>query len=305
MNELELSNDLQIIETEINWHKDNAGQSIWEIGRRLNHVKEHDLTHGEFGDWLKRIEINQRVANQFMKVAKEIPNSSTYSNLGYNALYLISTLPEEEKQSELSKAEEGEPSTIRELKELKKQLKEKDEKIKRLDQVNLELATENEMSAHPRIIEKEIVKEVVPDDYEDLKTSNQQLSNALKEANRSHDLMQEQYNNLVSQQKEEDENSKKYKELNRAIQEMQGKMDRTQKLIQAQKQVYELVDMSKELLMKITPIPYLIDSELVRENPVAKRELENIANQTQSFLNNLNDALKESRIMEGEFTNAE
>ena len=34
-----------------------------------------------------------------MKVVKEIPNSSTYSNLGYNVLYLIATLPEEEKQA--------------------------------------------------------------------------------------------------------------------------------------------------------------------------------------------------------------
>ena len=35
-----------------------------------------------------------------MKVAHEIPNSSTYSNLGYNVLYLIATLPDDEKQPE-------------------------------------------------------------------------------------------------------------------------------------------------------------------------------------------------------------
>lgn len=34
-----------------------------------------------------------------MKVAKEIPNSTTSYNLGMNALYLIATLPEEEKQA--------------------------------------------------------------------------------------------------------------------------------------------------------------------------------------------------------------
>lgn len=304
MNELELSNDLQIIETEINWHKDNAGQSIWEIGRRLNHVKEHDLTHGEFMDWVAKQDIEQTAANRMMKIAEKLPKSATLHNLGTSALYLISTLPEEEKQAELSKAEEGDPSTVRELKELKKQINEKDKLIDQLDKANSQLADENERLGKPEIIEKEIIKEVVPEDYEDLKSSNQQLSNALREANRTHDLMQEQYNDLVSQQTEEDENSQKYKELSQAIQEMQGKMSRTQKLIQAQKQVYELVDMSKDLLMKITPIPYLIDSELVRDNPVAKRELEKIANQTQSFLDNLNEALKESQIMEGEFTDA-
>ncbi|MCK1203040.1 DUF3102 domain-containing protein [Streptococcus uberis] len=99
MNEIALSDNLQQIELEINHHKNIAGQSIWEIGRRLNHVKENDLAHGEFGQWLEKIEINQRIANQFMKVASEIPNSSTYSNLGYNALYLIASLPDDQKTS--------------------------------------------------------------------------------------------------------------------------------------------------------------------------------------------------------------
>ena len=51
MNEIALSNNLSQIELEISHHKQIAGQSIWEIGRRLNHVKEHNLVHGEFREW--------------------------------------------------------------------------------------------------------------------------------------------------------------------------------------------------------------------------------------------------------------
>ena len=117
------------------------------------------MAHGEFGQWLEKIEINQRVANQFMKVASEIPNSSTYSNLGYNVLYLIATLPEEEKQAQLDRVEHGESPTVRELQDLKRKLKESEERNKRLA----------EQALQKEVIEKEVVVEKVPEDYESTK----------------------------------------------------------------------------------------------------------------------------------------
>lgn len=50
-----------------------------------------------------------------MKVASEIPNSSTYSNLGVKALYLIATLPEEEKQVQLERVEQGDNPTVKNM----------------------------------------------------------------------------------------------------------------------------------------------------------------------------------------------
>lgn len=168
MNEIALSNNLSQIELEINHHKQIAGQSIWEIGRRLNHVKENDLAHGQFMEWLKKIEFSQKVANQFMKVAKELPNSATSQNLGINVLYLIATLPEDEKQEQIEKIEQGESPTVRELQEVKRRLKLKDQA---LEAVKGELGRVKQTKTTEKVIEKE----VIPQDYQATQDLNKQL----------------------------------------------------------------------------------------------------------------------------------
>lgn len=168
MNEIALSNNLSQIELEIRHHQKLAGESIWEIGRRLNHVKENDLAHGQFMEWLKKIEFSQKVANQFMKVAKELPNSATSQNLGINALYLIATLPEEEKQEQIEKIEQGDTPTVRELQEVKRRLKLKDQA---LEAVKGEL----ERVKQTKTTEKVIEKEIIPQDYQATQDLNKQL----------------------------------------------------------------------------------------------------------------------------------
>ncbi|ATI17165.1 hypothetical protein PP252_gp24 [Streptococcus phage SW1] len=168
MNEIALSDNLAQIELEINHHKQIAGQSIWEIGRRLNHVKEHDLAHGQFMEWVEKLGINQPEANRMMRVAKELPNSSTLSNLGSTALYLIATLPDDEKQEQIEKIEQGESPTVRELQEIKRRLKLKDQA---LEAVKGELERVKQTKTTEKIIEKE----VVPQDYKATQDLNKQL----------------------------------------------------------------------------------------------------------------------------------
>lgn len=189
MNEIALSNDLGRIETEIQFYKEQAGQSIWEIGRRLNHVKEHDLAHGEFTSWVEGQGISIRVAQQFMKVVSEIPKTKTSSLLGTEVLYLISTLPEPEKQAELQKAEEGDPSTVRELRELKKQLKQKDEQI-----ANLAESVEELANKEPKTVTREV--RVTPPDYEAVKSENAELKRKKAELEGKIKLKQIKYDAL-------------------------------------------------------------------------------------------------------------
>lgn len=89
-NTIELSTDINVITAEINAYQRVAGEAIFEIGRRLKHVKENDLDHGEFGRWLDEVGINQRVAQQMMKVVTELSDSKTRtsSHLGMSQLGL-------------------------------------------------------------------------------------------------------------------------------------------------------------------------------------------------------------------------
>lgn len=168
MNEIALSNNLPQIESEIREEKENVGKSFWEIGRRLNHVKENDLAHGQFLEWLKAIDIERTLAHRMMKVAKELPNVATLQHLGDTALYLLATLPEEEKQEQIEKIEQGDTPTVRELQEVKRKLKLKDQA---LEAVKGEL----ERAKAVKPIEKVIEKEIIPDDYKATQNLNKQL----------------------------------------------------------------------------------------------------------------------------------
>ncbi|MFW0761976.1 DUF3102 domain-containing protein [Staphylococcus cohnii subsp. cohnii] len=127
-----------------------AGQSIFEIGRRLKHVKENDLAHGEWIKWLESINMNRSQATKFIKVSDEFANGSLTNHSGVNVLYEIATLPEEERNKEhvTSKGEVKKPDemTQKELRELKKILKQRDEEKSQLES-QLEQAQRSESIA--------------------------------------------------------------------------------------------------------------------------------------------------------------
>ncbi|MGL4645366.1 MAG: DUF3102 domain-containing protein [Vagococcus fluvialis] len=295
MQELQLSSNLNQIELEINYHKQIAGQSIWEIGRRLNHVKENDLVHGEFMSWVNKIGMSYKEAQRFMKVAEEIPKRTTLSNISNTALYLIATLPEEQKQEQLSKAEQGNPSTVRELQELKKQLKQKDEQIANLSEV----ITNQE----PKVIEKQV--EVVPKDYQELKSK---VSNAdyYKEQNETLKSevkqLEESYRELLSERSAVDEQSDKYKQLSEAINQAKGQLGESQKLISDYKKLSDLLTKSNEFLSVASSLVYQDLSEVISRDGLAKRELNFLIERLEMFLNDLN-RINKNEILEGEIIN--
>lgn len=197
MNEIALSDDLNVITAEINSYKQVAGQSIFEIGRRLKHVKENDLVHGEFMDWYLSLGFTKDFVSKTIRIVTELPNFESSRSLGIEALNLIATLPQEEREKEhtLSSGETKavDEMAVRELQELKKQIKEKERQLKQAktsEEIALRKLEEAENKA-PEIIEREVIKEIDNTDYdkirklemqiERMKASNQDVSEKEKE----------------------------------------------------------------------------------------------------------------------------
>lgn len=237
MNEITLSNNLSQIELEISHHKQIAGQSIWEIGRRLNHVKENDLAHGEFREWHESLGLDKDFAYKSMKIAKELPNVETLRHLGTTALHLIATLPEEEKQEQIQRIEDGDTPTVRELQEIKK-------KLQLSQQANKLLRDENEALKASKVEVRETIKEVIPDDYmatrelnKRLLVKNQELSDSVKAMEERSEFINNKLNDMMAQRAEADRKSAQYDELTRAIEESQGQLNSVQKQISAYKNI--------------------------------------------------------------------
>lgn len=310
MNEIALSDNLQQIELEINHHKNIAGQSIWEIGRRLNHVKENDLAHGEFGKWLERIDFSQTVANQMMRVAREIPNSVMSQNIGVNALYLIATLPDDQKQAQLERVEEGNNPTVRELQQLKRELNVARKANESLREKNEDLAEQILSNKETKIIEKEVVVEKVPDDYKATKKLNETLLNRNKELQKNYEdserrkqFVENQLQKLYDEREQVDRESEKYRELTAAIEKSEGQLNGYQKKIASYKNFMAIFEKANLLILDVAGLLYVDEIKLIHSDPFINKEFNTLVDSGIKLFNDLDLKRKQTDILEGEIIN--
>lgn len=291
MNELQLSNDLTTIETEIKSYQNLAGQSIFEIGRRLKHVKENNLAHGEWSNWLKSVNFNDSQARKFIKVSDEFQERSMSNTLGVEALYQIATLPEPERTKEhiTSSGETKTPDemTVRELRELKKQLKQRDEQNAHL-QSQVQQAQRSESIARkqleevenrePEVIEREVVKEVVPDDVKrQLEQFKQKFERESNNANELRDELQ-RYRNSFS-------------DPNQAYEEKELTRLERESSINAHKIAISIQNFIKENSVET----YRLDT-VIKANPKSKERLQENVALLKEFTSNL-EAMLNGRIV--------
>lgn len=300
-NELQpLSKDLTTITTEIKSYENMAGQSIFEIGRRLSWVKKHDLAHGEFGKWLKSINLTKDAADRFMKIDNELSNDGTYRHLGISALYLIATMPPEERDNpqRLSNGETKKPEdmTVRELRDLKKQLKSKEAALSNSQQENESLQAENDSmrkqqvqlnqqlaaKQEPRVVEKTVTKEVKPNDYDDIKRHITELEKDKKELAKKVDDQQAEINS--------------YKDLQSQDRQAQHWQNR------GKISIYKLTSNTRDY-MRANTLTTDDKKAIADASEEALTDLNNCLNDLQKMVDDVRELTNGRRIVEGEIIN--
>ena len=309
MNELQLSNDLTTLETEIKSYQNIAGQSIFEIGRRLKHVKENDLAHGEFGSFLKSVGLTKSQSDRFVKIYSEHSQGKLpdVGNIGMSIVYEISTLPEPERTKEhtTSKGEVKTPDemTVRELRELKKQLKQRDEQNAQL-QSQVEQAQRSEEIAKKQLEDAEsrepevIEKYMEPEDYQETKNALAQSRHQQKLIEQRNEKLEKDIKAMEQRRDETNEKSEKYDELNKALGDMNRKLDDGQRRLKAQKEVYDLVKKGEELIKEIAPMTYFIHDEYILSNEYAIKPIKKIADDLLDLSQKLNKQISKGDVID-------
>ena len=236
-----------------------------------------------------------------MTVAKQLPNVTTLSDLGSSALYLIATLPDEEKEEQIQRIEDGDNPTVRELQEIKKKLN-----LSKL--ANKRLQAENERIKSSKVEIKETIKEVIPDDYRatqdlnrQLLEKNKELSKTVKAMEERSEFIEKQLVDTLAQREEVDKKSAQYDELTRAIEESQGQLNSVQKQILAYKNITSLLQKGNDFLASMGGLIYADEEKVLKADGIIRNEFDSFISRGLRFFNDLNDIRKESNILEGEF----
>lgn len=190
------------ITSEIILLKQQTAQNIIEIGRRLIQAKEA-LPHGKWETWLETsVDFKKTTASKFMRVANEFANVQTYEHLTQSKIFALLDVPTEQREEFVSKPHEvdGQKKTVDEMttRELQRAIKErKQEQKQRLEAERRAKQAEEERqqlerkyqqsqryaqeleARKPKVVEKVIEKEVVPQDYHRLKSEVEEAKQKL------------------------------------------------------------------------------------------------------------------------------
>lgn len=232
----ELANLNQIV-AEIKFFENQAVVSYWEIGKRLSQAKGQ-VGHGEWIPWIEEnLNYTRQTASSLIRVYESYPNGNTSLHLNFSKVLALTSIKDEEERQDFIDSHEVEDMTTRELqaeiKEYKESLKAKEEELNEINSCynSLSIVAKNREEENERLREDlrqerekpaEVVeKEVVPEDYEDLKSELKELM----------DYQRELENKLYEEQQKPKEvvkevEPKDYKFLKSENERLEGKLQK-------------------------------------------------------------------------------
>lgn len=134
---------IEVITGELLEAKQAGGEAILTIGRCLIEAKE-SLPHGEWLPWLnERVDLSERAAQKFMKLAREWSNPIALSDLGASKALTLLALPAEEREQFMADHNVIDMTT----RQLAQAIKERDEARKAAEAAQAEATTAEQARA--------------------------------------------------------------------------------------------------------------------------------------------------------------
>lgn len=265
---------------------------IMEVKKIRDERYYKQLGYSSFDDYCKTAwNIDRDFMNERIKIAEEFGSSfdGTYRQLGHTKSLLLARMGTakefmEQKHTIPSSGEQKtvDEMTVRELKEVKRALeKEKKAKEKAEKQAALlQKELEKEKAKQPEIIEKEVVREVVPPEIEKKLKEDQLIISAMKQ---EYEAMKEKIRQL------ELENVEDFDE--KMMIAKQRKLEK-----EAEINVLELRVAIKQFMEKVPFTPFM-QGAIAMANPATKKRLEESVKGMRVFVEQLEAALRSEIVL--------
>lgn len=282
-------------------------KSAYEIGKQLAQAQERLSTkgYGCFEEWYRGLGFKTTKAYEYINHFKFVSSQNEETKIE-----MFERLPKA-LQAQVSK-----PSASPEVNQAvfdgdvktRKEYKELENKLKLSQQANELLKGENDALKTSKVEVREIIKEVIPDDYsatrelnKRLLVKNKELSDSMKAMEERSEFISNKLNEMMAQREEVDKKSAQYDELTRAIEESQGQLNNVQKQISAYKNITSLLQKGNDFLASMGGLIYADEKNVLKADGIVRDEFDSFISRGLRFFNDLNDIRKENNILEGEF----
>lgn len=287
-----------------------------EVGEVLYHAQQELSSYGNgtFIKWAESVGIKHRSiynyinAYEFVQQLHKPEDKEIFLAQPKRLQYAMSKPSAKEEVNQ--EVFNGNIKTSQEYKEMERKAKEYEQQLKQRDEQNAQLQSqveqaqrsesiarkqlEDEQNREPEVIEKYME----PEDYQETKNALAQSRHQQKLIEQRNEKLEKDIKEMELRRDEVSEKSQKYDELNKAINDMNAKLNDGQQRLKAQKEIYDLVKGSEKVIREVAPLCYLAFSKDIIDNDYARKPIEKIIEDLTDMANRLRKQLKKGDVID-------